>query len=118
MRLSLCATLLLAPVASALRISSTFSRRDILLSSPVLLAGARGATAASRQPPTDFSVMAEPTRPYSHYIENAAKLADNLVWYANGVDRQVGTALDGQMYSGKTRTHAQLQAPAVRLSRA
>ena len=66
----------------------------MLLSSPVLLAGSRVASAASRQPPTDFSVTAEPTRPYSYYIENAAKLADNLVWYANGVDRQVGAALE------------------------
>ena len=103
----MAAFLLLLTPAAALRLAPTttgrrevmlasISRRNVVAAVPVLFACARTASAAQRTPPTDFGLTSE-TRPFSHYLDNAEKLAYNLDWYANGVDPKVGAALDEQI---------------------
>ena len=95
------------PVVAALQPKPTLARRDLLvLSTAPVLAASRAAAAldaadvpAVRSRPTDFELIPDPGRPYAHYLENAGKLADNLVWFADGVDRGVGKALDAEITS-------------------
>ena len=58
---------------------------------------ARAVAAPPQLVNTDFDLVPEPGRPYIHYLENAERLAQNLLWFADGVDTAVASALDAEI---------------------
>lgn len=88
-------------------------RRIVITAAPALLAAAPPATtaaevlsamepaipsrsAAKPPPPSDFGLFPE-GRPYTHYLENAAKLVSHLQYYAAWSDAAVGPQLDAEI---------------------
>ena len=89
--------LLLVVQATALILAPRpFSRREVVAAAPALFFATGASATTARTAPADFTVIPEPTRPLAHYLDNAEKLASNLEWYANGIDKAVGAALDEQ----------------------
>jgi hypothetical protein len=67
------------------------------LSPSVSYAEIAEAQPSARVLSADFGMAAEPGRPYIHYLENAEKLAEHLISFADGVDLSVGDALDAEI---------------------
>ena len=93
--------LALSASAALLHTPKVIARRDIVF---LALGPALGPTAcrAEASPtagplPRDFDVLPEASRPFNHYLENAERLASNLVCYADGADLSIGEALDGEI---------------------
>ena len=79
--------------------SPKLARRALLIAAAPTLITSRVAAVApdARLSPTDFDLLAEPRTPYIHYLDNADKLCDHLLWFADGVDGNVAAALDAEI---------------------
>ena len=95
--------LILTSASAALVRAPSLKRRDCVLlgaasalSSPSTAYGVSSEALPARAL-TEFVVIAEPGRPYLHYLENAEKLAGHLISFADGVDLSLSDPLDAEI---------------------
>ena len=85
------------PPARTFELPKTIARRDVLIASaPALFASSSRAVAAPAAP-LDFDLLPEPGRPYIHYLDNADKLAGDLLRFVDSGSMSTAAELEAEI---------------------